>query len=36
MYLIGFLAVIFVIATINNFLDEKNISDELNEEEGEE
>lgn len=29
MYFIGFLAVIFAIATINNHLDEKNISDEL-------
>lgn len=29
MYFIGFLVVIFAIATINNRLDEKNISDEL-------
>lgn len=29
MYFIGFLVVIFAIATLNNYLDEKNISDEL-------
>lgn len=29
MYFISFLIVIFAIATLNNYLDEKNISDEL-------
>lgn len=29
MYFIGFLVVIFAIATINNYFDEKSISDEL-------